>query len=80
MDLRQIVEQYSARAGAFGPPILLASFGLPPEETEILFSALDEDYQISRFLRFTHGEGPAFQINGIPQTHISIDAAIESIL
>lgn len=80
MDLRQIVEQYSARAGAFGSPILLASFGLSLEETEKLFSALDEDYQISRFLRFTHGEGQAFHINGIPQTHLSIDAAIETIL
>ncbi|NDQ57202.1 MAG: hypothetical protein GZ088_09030 [Acidipila sp.] len=80
MNLRQIVNKYLVAAGAFGCPILLASFGLSPEETEKLFSALDEDYQISRFFRFSYGEGQAFHINGIPQTHLSIDAAIETIL
>ena len=80
MELRQIVEKYLASAGGFDAAVPLGAFGLSREETEKLFSALDEDYQISRFFDFSQRDGESYSINGFPQTHIVIDAAIQSIL
>jgi hypothetical protein len=80
MDLRQLVDKYLAVSGDFGVAVPLRAFGLSREETEKLFSALDEDYQISRFFQFSQRDGHSFSINGFPQTHIAVDAAIQSIL
>ena len=82
MELRQLIEKYLSAAGAsgFGASVPLSAFGLTREETEKIFSALDEDYQISRFFHFSQRDGASFSINGFPQTHIVIDAAIKSIL
>jgi len=80
MNLREIVEKYRAVAGGHGRPVPLASFGLPRAETERLFSLLDEDYHISRFFHFRNDSGESFQINGFPQTHVSIDAEISTVL
>lgn len=80
MELRQIVDKYLASAGGFSAALPLGAFGLTREETEKLFSALDEDYQISRFFHFSQRDGDRFSINGFPQTHIAIDAGIQSIL
>jgi len=80
MDLREIVEKYRTMAGGYGKLVHLASFGLPPAETERLFSLLDEDYHISRFFHFRNDSGEGFPINGFPQTHVSIDSEIETIL
>ena len=80
MNLREIVDKYRAVTGGFGKPAALASFGLSRGETERLFSLLDEDYHISRFFHFRNDSGESFQINGFPQTHVSIDTEIETIL
>ena len=80
MELRQLVEKYLAAGGGFSASVPLSAFGLSHEETEKLFSALDEDYQISRFFHFSQRDGESFSINGFPQTHIAIDAAIQAIL
>ncbi len=80
MDLRQIVERYSALARNFGEAVPLAKFGLTREQTERLFSGLDEDYHISRFLQFSQGDGLKYQINGEVVTHLALDPAIRSIL
>jgi hypothetical protein len=80
MPLRELVDRYRSLAGEFGKPISLAAFQLSAAETGRLFSAYDEDYHISRFFHFTQAEGSRFSINGIPATHISLDAEIESIL
>jgi hypothetical protein len=88
MDLRNLVETYRRLAGGFGRAVPLAAFGLSREETERVFGLLDEDYHISRFFHFTldpatQAGGPpivAYQINGFPQTHIAIDAEVETIL
>ena len=88
MELRAIVAKYQQLAGGFGMPVPLAAFGLDRAETERLFSIFDEDYHISRFFHFTldpktePGGAPivAYPINGFPQTHLSLDAEIESIL
>jgi len=80
MQLHDVVEKYSAAAGEFGQPVALARFGLSRDETERLFSSLDEDYHISRYFHFTNADGAAFTINDFPYTHVAIDAAILEIL
>jgi hypothetical protein len=89
LELRELVERYLAASGGYGKPAALSAFGLSRAETESAFSAFDEDYLISRYLHFRNdslpssapGEsGETFQVNGFPQTHVTIDAEIQSIL
>jgi hypothetical protein len=80
MPLGELVQRYVSLAGAFGKPVALSSFHLTPAETERLFSSYDEDYHISRFFHFSEAHGAKFSINGIPATHVSLDAEIETIL
>jgi hypothetical protein len=80
MRLREAVEKYKAMADGYGRPVALSAFGLSRAETEKLFGELEEDYQISRFFHFSKQGGEAYAIDGFPQTHISIDAEIESAL
>jgi hypothetical protein len=83
MTLRELVERYRAIAGGFGRPVPLAAFGLGRADTERLFSAFDEDYHISRFFHFTlepSASGESYSINSFPQSHLSLDPEIESIL
>jgi len=79
-ELRQLVDRYLALAGHFGRAVTLAAFGLGEQETTRLFSALDEDYQISRYLKLSREAGAEFSINGFPQTHVTLDEAIRSLL
>jgi hypothetical protein len=80
MSLRDLVRLYLAHAGKFGQPVALSDFGLTKVEIERLFSGYDEDYHISRFFQFSESAGEKFSINGIPATHVAIDAEIQSIL
>ena len=80
MTLRDLVRLYVAQAGKFGEPVGLAAFGLAQAETERLFSGYDEDYHISRFFQFSEVAGEKFSINGVPATHVTLDAEIQSIL
>jgi hypothetical protein len=80
MTLREAIDKYLAAAGGYGQSVALAALGAPHEETEHSFSLFDEDYHISRFLHMHNDSGEKFQINGFPQTHISIDAEIQEIL
>jgi hypothetical protein len=80
MPLRDLVRLYRAHAGNFGEPVAFSAFGLTKAETERLFSGYDEDYHISRFFQFSEADGEKFSINGIPATHVSLDAEIQSIL
>ncbi len=80
MPLSDLVGRYRALAGEFGRPVPLAAFQLGPFETERFFSSYDEDYHISRFFHFSEGAGEKFSINGIPATHVSLDAEIGTIL
>jgi hypothetical protein len=79
-ELRQIVDRYLALAGGFGTAVPLASFDLGEEETARVFGALDEDYQISRYLRFSRQGGTEFLINGFPQTHVALEEGIHALL
>jgi hypothetical protein len=87
MQLDALVRKYVATAGGYGMQLPLASLGLSKQEIEDSFGAFDEDYHISRFLHFaclTDDIGSAgnvrYQINGFPQTHLSIDSEVQSIL
>ena len=80
MSLSELVRLYRLQAGEFGRPVALSSFPLSQAEIERLFSSYDEDYHISRFFHFSEGQGQKFLINGIPATHVSLDAEVESIL
>ncbi len=80
VPLGALIERYLAASGGYGKAAALAAFGLSRAETESAFSQFDEDYMISRFLHFSKNSGEAYRINGFPQTHVSIDAAIQSIL
>lgn len=80
MELRELVQKYLEKSGEYGRSIPLASLGFSKEEIENTFGAFDEDYHISRFIHFARAAGAHFQINGFSQTHVSIDAEIQSIL
>jgi hypothetical protein len=80
MTLSEVVDKYVAVAGGFGKPVALASLGLSREELERTFGQLDEDYHISRFIHFQCAAGANFAINGFPQTHVSIDDEIKTVL
>ena len=80
MTLREIVEKYLAIAGGFAFLAPLADFGMERSEVERVFGALDDDYHISRFFHFSQVSGPAYNINGFEQTHISIDEEIQTVL
>jgi hypothetical protein len=86
ISLRDLVGKYRQLAGGFGKPLALSAFGLSAEETERVFGIFDEDYHISRFFRFSlqptgaERSGQTFRINGFPQSHVALDAEIETIL
>lgn len=80
MNLREIVERYSALAGNFGDPVALSAFGLSAQETERLFASFDEDYHISRFLHFSAADGQRYEISGEAVTHVAMDPDIHSLL
>jgi hypothetical protein len=82
MTLQQLVAKYESLAGGFGVAVPLSSFGLSKPETEQLLTDYDEDYHISRYFDFTDVEGNAekYHIDGVPATHLAIDAEIRNIL
>jgi hypothetical protein len=80
MQLREVVEKYLAASGGYGKSVALSSLGFSRAEVEQVFSVYDEDYHISRFFHLRNESGESFNVNGFPQTHVTIDAEIQSIL
>jgi hypothetical protein len=80
MTLQQLVAKYQSLAGSFDVAIPLSAFGLSKAETEQLLSDYDEDYHISRFFDFTDADGDKYLIDGVPATHLAIDAEIQNTL
>ena len=80
LSLKEVVDRYSSLAKQWGDPVALEAFALDPEETIKLFTSLDEDYHISRFVNFSLGHGRLYLISGNPSTHIQIAAAIHELL
>jgi hypothetical protein len=79
-SLKELVEHYATLAGKFGEPVALSAFGLSEADTQNVFSALDEDYHISRFLHFSNANAQQYLINGEIATHVALEAAIYSLL
>lgn len=80
MTLGELIKKYVAAAGDYGKSVAILSLGLSRAETEKAFDILDEDYHISRYFHFRNDAGETYQINGFPQTHVSVDSEIQSIL
>ncbi|MFQ5816531.1 MAG: hypothetical protein ACE5H2_01070 [Terriglobia bacterium] len=90
MDLKALVERYRALAGSYGRPLHLSEFGLPKAELERIFSAYDEDYHISRYLKLSRcpdqenqpraGGERLYTVNAFEYSHVAIEAGIEAIL
>jgi hypothetical protein len=79
-SLKEVIDQYEALAGRFGEPVALSAFGLTADETTRLFTFLDEDYHISRYVSFSSAQGTQYPVSGNPATHIRIDESIRSLL
>lgn len=80
MKLAEVVAKYLDAARGYGKAIPLSALGFSKEEVEEVFSTFDEDYHISRFFQFSRSSGTEYQIDGFPQTHVSIDSEVQSIL
>jgi hypothetical protein len=80
LSLHEVVDRYFALAKQWGEPVPLEAFALDPEQTIKLFSALDEDYHISRYFNFSMNHGRLYLVSGNPSTHIQIDATIRELL
>ncbi|MGH9688959.1 MAG: hypothetical protein ACRD5K_17935 [Candidatus Acidiferrales bacterium] len=80
LRLNELVERYLAASDGYAKLVALSALGLSHAVTESALSQFDEDYNISRYFHFRNDSGESFQINGFPQTHVSIDAGIQSIL
>jgi hypothetical protein len=90
MDLAALVKKYLEIAGGFGRSVHLSQFGLSKTETEKLIAALDEDYQISRYMVLSRERDEAlapylsgarvYLINGYEVTHVSFDADVQKLL
>lgn len=80
LSLFEVLERYRALAKPYGETVALSAFGLSVDETSQLFTALDEDYHISRFLRFSRLDGQLYRIDGEEVTHVAIDPGIHDLL
>ncbi len=90
MDLAAIVKKYLDASGGFDRPVHLSEFGLSKAETEKIISALDEDYQISRYMLLSRERDEAlssypsdarvYLINGFEVSHLSFHPDIQKML
>ncbi len=90
MELAEFVKRYLEAAVEFGRPIHLSLLGLSRAETERVISALDEDYQISRYMLLSRerdealasfpAESRVYVINGFEVSHLSIHPEIQKLL
>lgn len=80
LSLKEVVDRYSALAKTSSEPVALSAFGLSDDETSRLFTGLDEDYHISRYLHFSLATGQSYSIDGEEVTHVAIDPGIVSLL
>ncbi len=89
MDLAAAVKKYLELAGGFDRPLHLSQMGLTKPEVERIFSAWDEDYQISRFMVLSRAgddeltsfpeDMRAFQINNYEYTHVSFRPGVQQL-
>jgi hypothetical protein len=89
VDLAKAVTAYLKATGGFDRPLHLSRFGLSKLETEQLFSAWDEDYQISRYMILTRAPedelanlSPAsrtYAVNGHETSHVAFRAEVQRL-
>lgn len=80
VQLQEVLEKYLAASGGYGQEVAISALGFSREEVEDVFSAFDEDYHIGRFFHFRQADGESYAIDGFPQTHVTIDPDVQSIL
>ncbi len=90
MDLSAVIKRYLEIAGGFDQPVHLSQFALSKAETEDTFAALDEDYQISRYMQLSRERDEAlssfpsgsrvYLISGYEVSHISFQSEIQKLL
>lgn len=90
MDLASLVKKYLETAGGFDRPVHLSALGLTRAETEKLVAALDEDYQISRYMLLSRerdevlaafpAEARVYSINGFDVSHLSFQSDVQKLL
>ncbi len=90
MGLAGIVKKYLETSGGFERPVHLSALGLSRAETEKIISALDEDYQISRYMLLSRERDEAlsayphdarvYLINGFEVSHLSFQPGIQKLL
>lgn len=90
MSLADAVKKYLEVAGEFGRPVHISRFGLAKTETEKIFSAWDEDYQISRYMLLSREKDEAlaayppearvFLVNEYECSHLTFHAGIQKLL
>jgi hypothetical protein len=90
MDLAALIRKYLEEAGGFGCAVHLSRFGMPKAETEKIFAAFDEDYQISRYMFLSRerneslGDYPedarVYCVNGVDVTHVTINPEMRTLL
>ena len=80
LSLKEVIARYNVLTNQAREPVPLSAFQLSPDETSRLFSSLDEDYHISRFLQFSCAAGQRYTVAGEQVTHVAIDPSISSLL
>ncbi len=90
MNLSAAVKKYLELAGGFDQPLHLSRLALPRADVERIFSAWDEDYQISRFMLLSRAgdeelsaytpELRVYRINNYEYSHVSFRSGIEQLL
>ena len=90
MDLAALVKKYTEIGGGFGGVVHLSEFGLSKAETEKMISALDDDYQISRYMVLSRqpdeesvssaSAARVYFINGFEVSHVSFSPNILKLL
>ncbi len=90
MELASIVKKYLEKTGGFDRPMHLSELGLSQADTEKILSALDEDYQISRYMLFSRERDEAldsfpsasrvYLINGFECSHMTFRPGIQKLM
>jgi hypothetical protein len=86
MELATLVHRYLEIAGEFGRSVFLWQLGPGKDELERILSALDEDYQISRYMHLSRSCDPVaagpelYRINGFEYSHVSFHPEIQHLV
>ena len=86
MEQATLVHRYLEIAGEFGRSVPLSQLGLEKAELEGMIAALDEDYQISRYMQLSRSSDTLaasdklYCINGFEYSHVSFRPGIQHLV